>query len=79
MAYDNITSLPGWLSNGLCGLSTGTGFSIRSLGTDDEETIFVAQRPIIIDGINDFVDKGRLGRPLVLPALAADFTVNAPD
>jgi hypothetical protein len=61
MAYDNITALPGWLSNGLCGLSTGTGFSIRSLGTDDDEIIFVAQRPIIINGINDFVDKADLG------------------
>ena len=43
LAYDNISALPGWLSNGFCGLSTGTGFSIRSLGTDDDETIFVAQ------------------------------------
>jgi hypothetical protein len=61
MAYDNITALPGWLSNGLCGLATGTGFTIRSLGTDDEEVIFVAQRPIIINGINDFVDRADLG------------------
>jgi hypothetical protein len=61
MAYDNITALPGWLSNGLCGLSTGTGFSIRSLGTDDDEIIFVAQRPIIINGISDFVDRADLG------------------
>jgi hypothetical protein len=60
MAYDNITALPGWLSNGLCGLSTGTGFSIRSLGTDDDEIIFVAQRPIIINGISDFVDRADL-------------------
>jgi hypothetical protein len=57
MAYDNITSLPDWLSNGLCGLATGTGFTMRSLGTDDEETIFVAERPIILNGITDFVDR----------------------
>ncbi len=55
MAYHNITSLPEWLSNGLCGLATGTGFTIRALGTDDEEVIFVAERPIILDGIGDFV------------------------
>jgi hypothetical protein len=61
MAYDNVTALPGWLSDGLCGLATGTGFTVRSLGTDDDETIFVAQRPIIINGINDFVDKADLG------------------
>jgi hypothetical protein len=61
MAYDNITTLPAWLSNGLCGLATGTGFTIRSLGTDDDETIFVAQRPIIMNGISDFVEKADLG------------------
>jgi hypothetical protein len=60
IAYDNITSLPTWFSNGQCGLSTVTGFTIRSLGTDDEEIIFVAERPIIIDGINDFVNQGDL-------------------
>ena len=60
MAYDNITSLPTWLSNGLCGLATGTGFTIRSMGTDDDETIFVAQRPVIINGISDFVEKADL-------------------
>ena len=61
MAYDNITILPDWLSNGLCGLATGTGFTIRSLGTDDDETIFVAQRPVIVNGITDFVEKSDLG------------------
>jgi hypothetical protein len=61
LAYDNITKLPVWLSNGLCGLATGTGFTIRSLGTDDDEAIFVAQRPIIINGISDFVEKADLG------------------
>jgi hypothetical protein len=60
MAYDNITTLPTWLSNGLCGLATGTGFTIRSLGTDDDEVIFVAQRPVIINGISDFVEKADL-------------------
>jgi hypothetical protein len=61
MAYDNITALPTWLSNGLCGLATGSGFTIRSLGSDDDETIFVAQRPVIINGITDFVEKADLG------------------
>jgi hypothetical protein len=61
MAYDNITTLPDWLSNGLCGLATGTGFTIRSLGTDDDEAIFVAHRPVIINGISDFVEKADLG------------------
>ena len=45
MVYHNLTTLPTWFSNGLCGLATGTGFTIRSLGTDDEESILVAERP----------------------------------
>jgi hypothetical protein len=57
LAYDNLTSLPNWFSNGLCGLATGTGFTMRALGTDDEEVIFVAERPIILNGITDFVDR----------------------
>ena len=60
MAYDNITSLPEWLSNGFCGLATGIGFTIRAVGTDDEEIIFVARRPIIMGGIGDFVNKADL-------------------
>ena len=55
MVYHNLTTLPTWFSNGLCGLATGTGFTIRSLGTDDEESILVAERPIMLDGIGDFV------------------------
>ena len=60
MAYDNITCLPAWLSDGFCGLSTGTGFTIRASNTDDEEIIFIAERPIIMDGIGDFVNRGDL-------------------
>jgi hypothetical protein len=33
MANDNMTALPGWLSNGLCRLAVGSGITIRSLGS----------------------------------------------
>jgi hypothetical protein len=35
----------------LCCLATGTAFAPRLLYTDDEEAIFSAQRPIIINAI----------------------------
>lgn len=53
VAYDNLTHLPDWLSNGLCCLSTGGGFSVRKNYSDDEEIIFAAKRPAILTGINE--------------------------
>lgn len=50
--FDNLTSLPQWLSDGLCRLSTGGGFATRALYTDDEEALFEAMRPVILTGIN---------------------------
>jgi len=51
-AFDNLTSLPQWLSDGLCRLATGGGFATRALYTDDEEALFEAMRPVILTGIN---------------------------
>jgi hypothetical protein len=62
-AFDNLTSLPQWLSDGLCRLATGGGFATRALYTDDEEALFEAMRPVILTGINpvaasqDLVDR----------------------
>jgi len=61
--FDNLTSLPQWLSDGLCRLATGGGFATRALYTDDEEALFEAMRPVILTGINpvaasqDLVDR----------------------
>lgn len=51
-AFDNLTSLPQWLSDGLCRLATGGGFGTRALYTDDEEALFDGMRPVILTGIN---------------------------
>jgi hypothetical protein len=52
-ALDNLSSMPLWLSDFLCRLSTGSGSATRALYTDDGEKIFSAARPIIINGIED--------------------------
>jgi hypothetical protein len=52
-AYDNLSFLPGWLSDSLCRLSTGGGFATRALYADAEETIFDAMRPVILNGIEE--------------------------
>ncbi len=63
IAYDNLSSVPDWLSDSLCTISTGGGFATRELYSDDEEIIINAVRPIIINGIpnlgtrSDLVDR----------------------
>ena len=67
VAFDNISRLDPWLSDVLCRLSTGGGFSTRTLYTDDEETIFQAKRPTIINGIEELATRGDLlDRAIVL-------------
>jgi hypothetical protein len=60
MALDNISHLPVWLSDAVCRLSTGGGFATRTLYENDEETIFDAQRPIILNGIEELAVRGDL-------------------
>ena len=58
--FDNVSTVQDWMSDALCGLSTGTGFATRELYTDSEEAIFTAARPIILNGISSFVTRGDL-------------------
>ena len=46
VAMDNLSTLPGWLSDCLCRLATGGGQANRTLYTNDEETILDAQRQL---------------------------------
>jgi len=60
MALDNLSSLPTWLSDALCRLSTGGGFATRALYANDRETVFHAQRPALVTGIEDIATRGDL-------------------
>jgi ABC-type oligopeptide transport system ATPase subunit len=53
MAYDNLSGVSQEISDRLCRLATGAGFGTRTLHTNDEETIFCARRPILVNGISD--------------------------
>jgi len=55
LVYDNISVVPNWLSDGLCRLATGGGFAGRALFTNDERTVIHAKRPVIVNGIDEFV------------------------
>ena len=57
LAFDNLSKVDIWLSDALCRLATGGGFSTRALHTDSDEMIFMAQRPIILNGIPSLTDR----------------------
>ena len=60
VAFDNLSRLPGDLSDNLAVLATGGGFAVRQLYTNREEEIFQAQRPIILNGIGQVATRGDL-------------------
>jgi len=67
IAYDNISYIPPSLSDSLCRLATGGGFSTRELYTDAEEVFFDATRPVVLNGIDHLADRADLAdRALVL-------------
>jgi hypothetical protein len=53
VVLDNLSSLPAWLSDGLCRLATGGGHSARQLYSDGEEFTLAVKRPAILTGIDD--------------------------
>lgn len=70
IALDNLSAIPQWLSDALCRLATGGGFSTRLLYSDDEEMIFDAQRPVILAAITDIVKASDLGDRTIFARLA---------
>jgi hypothetical protein len=80
LAYDNVSSLPEALADGLCLAATGGGYSTRSLYSDRSEALFDAQRPAIINGIDeilhrpDVIDRCLIVRPPPIPDEARRLT-----
>jgi len=75
LTFDNLSHIPGSLSDALCRLATGGGLSTRELYSNDEEILFEALRPVIINGIEDLATRGDLlSRAIVLylPPLSPD-------
>jgi hypothetical protein len=75
LAFDNVSTVPQWMSDALCSLSTGGGFSTRELYSDSDERIFEYKRPVILNGIGDIVTRpDLLDRCIVLqlPVISED-------
>jgi hypothetical protein len=70
LAFDNLSGLPIWLSDALCRLATGGSFAVRRLYTDDEEVLFEAARPILLNGIEEVISRPDLGDRAIFLTLA---------
>jgi len=67
IAFDNISRLQPWLSDALCRLSTGGGFSTRTLYENREQELFDAMCPVILNGISDIATRpDLLDRAIIL-------------
>lgn len=65
--FDNLSFLEKDNSDVLCRLITGDGFSKRKLYSDDDEVIYNYKRPIMLNGINNFITQADLlDRALIL-------------
>jgi hypothetical protein len=69
LAFDNLSGLPPWMSDTLCRLSSGAGFAVRQLYTDQDELLFEAARPVILNGIEDIVTRPDLADRALFLAL----------
>jgi hypothetical protein len=58
--YDNLDTLPSWLSDRLCRAVTGEGFSKRELFSDDDDVIYAYRRVILINGVNVIAQRADL-------------------
>jgi hypothetical protein len=67
VAFDNLSKIPLWLSDGLCRLATGGGFTTRELYTNDDEVLFDVQRPSVLNGIEEVATRpDLLDRSIIL-------------
>jgi hypothetical protein len=57
LAFDNLSNLPTKLSDALCRLATGGSFAVRQLYTNEDEVLFQAARPILLNGIEDVINR----------------------
>ena len=75
LGYDNLSGIASYLSDALCCLATGGGFATRKLHTDDDEALFTAQRPVMLNGIDEIATRSDLldrALSITLPAIPAD-------
>jgi len=59
-AFDNLSSVPEWLSDAFCRMVSGVPYTSRELYSDDEEVILRIHISLILNGIPHLGDRGDL-------------------
>jgi hypothetical protein len=54
---DNLSKIQPWLSDNLCRLATGSGYSTRKFYINDEEVHFKACRPVMLNSIVEVAER----------------------
>jgi hypothetical protein len=57
LAFDNVSGISSEVSDALCIISTGGGFTKKANYTDGDEHVINVQRPIVINGIGDVITR----------------------
>jgi hypothetical protein len=73
LACDNLSAIPGWLSDLLCSIATGAAHRERKYHTNNgDEELFKAKNPIVLNGIDFAVRDDLLSRSFLvrLPMIA---------
>jgi hypothetical protein len=71
LIYDNLSSIPPWLSDALCRVATGGGFATRALHTDSEEALFEVARPVCLTSVGDVIARSDLADRTIFMALGS--------
>lgn len=58
--FDNVSHLTPAMSDALCRVSTGGGFSARKLFSDQDEVVIDIQRPIIMTSVDEVIQQADL-------------------
>src|SRR5262245_6994447 len=69
LGFDNVSGVPGWLSDALCRIASGGSLAVRQLYNDDEEVLFQAARPTVLNGIEDVIIRPDLADRAVFVSL----------
>ena len=70
VAYNNLSHVPDWLSDGICVVSEGSGESQRELFTNAEESLIVACAPFLVTSIENVIRRGDLAQRTLYVHLA---------
>jgi len=57
LCFDNLSRLKGFMSDALCRLTSGEGFSTRELYSDADEFVMDLARFVLLNGISEFVER----------------------